>query len=910
MTSKQVLIITFCFVCLCCTTFYRVIQYHATNDNSKAKNQKTPSVDVINAIELRRSLSTPPPVIASQVQLDLPKVHNTNHASTPANLSTQHKNELINTRTTSNLHYKTHHPPKESPTSNSVRNCSTCVLIVLVLSSREEFSARTTIRETWGKNHDNVLFVTGASCSIPPRHRKPWTCIKATTVTPQAQTDWNDSIHRTEDRLLAEQQRHHDIIRMKDIDVYRTLALKLKAGYDWVIKNTGAQWILKIDTDCVVRVSSLEAYLASKYDPSKWVIVAASINKNTAVPREGKWAEYAEFTASTYPPWPSGAGHVISRPLARYVSENKNTLFNAQGEDVSMGIWMHGVRSHHNIQYKSDNVFLGHSGDCHDKRALVIGHQVSLEKMRDCFSQMDEVMPKAEHVSSKIKKRQTLFNVVISHKNISYYFPEKSQSWSGIVYGILSHNHHGRTRRAQIRNTWCKHQQCLFIIAGAMNDNREEIQTYQDVLFLDVPEMYSGENSILPHKTQTFLSAVNKHVPQLSYAVKVDDDSFVFTDRLRSALQDTKSNYWGFAFYQAQPIRTPSSKWFVSKAVYSSDTYPVYCSGSGYALSRHFLSCLDTKLQMFKFMPREDVATGLLAQACNVTATHAGTAIDTSGTRTDYHNLIIQHYVKTPESMTALYTNKGGYAVQSLLTVQDTAVTRAIAARRVSLIKKKDECTKGVIRDDRGAFCWNTKKIKTFEMYRKYRNENTFEDFARALTKTISVFFPTARSIGDFGASSGNYVRFYLKQGFSSHGYDGTAGIEEISYGAVENLNLAEPINDLIQFVPSYDVVACLEVGEHIPRQYTDVFLENIVSRTKIALFLTWAPDGQSGNGHVNTRSADAVKSLLERKGMIYHEKATRFIKTESIGGNNGNLRDNIQVYVVGNIAHSHETPK
>ena len=68
------------------------------------------------------------------------------------------------------------------------------------------------------------------------------------------------------------------------------------------------------------------------------------------------------------------------------------------------------------------------------------------------------------------------------------------------------------------------------------------------------------------------------------------------------------------------------------------------------------------------------------------------------------------------------------------------------------------------------------------------------------------MFWPNARSIGDFGASSGNYVRFYMKEGFSSHGYDGTSSIDELSHGAVEHLNLAIQIQDDAQFVPVYDV--------------------------------------------------------------------------------------------------------
>lgn len=654
MTARQTIIVSILFIFICIETVFRIVQYHTTRYDKETKHQTM----TIQEREKQESffvnadpfvLSSPSESTPSLVSID-PK---------QSNWSLSHrKKNTVKIRIPQHQWQDGLRQNDERTASVAVRNCCKENMIVLVLSSREEFSARKTIRETWAKGHDNVFFVTGASCTIPPAHRKPWTCVQKSTATSKEQKDWDDSSNRLKLDLEAEQQKHQDIIFMKHVDVYRTLALKLKAGYDWVVKNTAAEWILKIDTDCVVRVSSLEAHLTERYDSSKWVVVAAGINKNSAVVRHGKWAEYPEYTNSRYPPWPSGAGHVISRPLARYISENRDFLFDAQGEDVSLGIWMDKARALHHINYYSDQVFIGHSGDCHNKNALVIGHQVSLQKMQDCFSRMDEVRSKANAVVNTIKDQTAQYKLVISQQQISYYFPQKTRSWSGIVYGILSHNKEGLTRRNQIRNTWCKNQQCLFILAGSFGDNAKEMQAYQDVLCLEIAEVYSSEKSVLPYKTQTFLSTVYKNVPRLTYAVKVDDDSFVFTDKLTTVLQKSSPDYWGFKFEEARPIRDPSSKWFVSKTVYSSDMYPVYCSGSGYALSRQFLSCIDTKLATFKFMPREDVATGLLAQACNVTAVHAGNAIDTSGLRHDYHNIIIQHYVKAPEAIISMHKKK------------------------------------------------------------------------------------------------------------------------------------------------------------------------------------------------------------------------------------------------------------
>lgn len=265
-------------------------------------------------------------------------------------------------------------------------------LIIVVLSARNDFKIRSVIRETWAKNHDNVFFVIGKPCFIPEIYRKRYTCTLQNTYTQQISTEWNNSVRKSQELILRENNRFHDIIYVNTVDVYRYLPQKLKAAYQWVVENTDAQWILKIDVDCVVRVTSLEKYLLSHFDAQRLNIIAAGININSRVTRSGKWAEYPEFGNTTYPPWPNGAGHVVSRPIARYISENQNSLFNAQGEDVSLGIWMHGAPFQKSITWVASDKFISHAGDCRNSNALVIGHQISPLAMKQCFDFMDETI--------------------------------------------------------------------------------------------------------------------------------------------------------------------------------------------------------------------------------------------------------------------------------------------------------------------------------------------------------------------------------------------------------------------------------------------------------------------------------------------------------------------------------------
>ena len=57
-------------------------------------------------------------------------------------------------------------------------------------------------------------------------------------------------------------------------------------------------------------------------------------------------------------------------------------------------------------------------------------------------------------------------------------------------------------------------------------------------------EIYSGENTILPYKTQIFFHAINAHKVDFQYALKIDDDSFARFKELRSDLEHLTPDYW------------------------------------------------------------------------------------------------------------------------------------------------------------------------------------------------------------------------------------------------------------------------------------------------------------------------------------------------------------------------------
>ena len=83
---------------------------------------------------------------------------------------------------------------------------------------------------------------------------------------------------------------------------------------------------------------------------------------------------------------------------------------------------------------------------------------------------------------------------------------------------------------------------------------------------------------------------------------------------------------------------------------------------------------------------------------------------------------------------------------------------------------------------------------------------------------------PSLFNLRWLGSSTGAYRAALLPYVSSYRGFDGTPGIFNITNGTVEYLDLTIP-----QYgINASDYVLSLEVGEHIPREFEQIFLDNI----------------------------------------------------------------------------------
>jgi cyclopropane fatty-acyl-phospholipid synthase-like methyltransferase len=125
------------------------------------------------------------------------------------------------------------------------------------------------------------------------------------------------------------------------------------------------------------------------------------------------------------------------------------------------------------------------------------------------------------------------------------------------------------------------------------------------------------------------------------------------------------------------------------------------------------------------------------------------------------------------------------------------------------------------------------------------------------------------KTVVDFGCGKGNYASSIIQSGVYCEAYDGNPNTPELSNGLGKVLDLSMNFN----LDKKFDCVISLEVGEHIPKEYEKIFIDNICSHTTNLLILSWAIVGQGGDGHLNCQNNDYIIDQMESRNFIYLEK-------------------------------------
>lgn len=133
-------------------------------------------------------------------------------------------------------------------------------------------------------------------------------------------------------------------------------------------------------------------------------------------------------------------------------------------------------------------------------------------------------------------------------------------------------------------------------------------------------------------------------------------------------------------------------------------------------------------------------------------------------------------------------------------------------------------------------------------------------------------------AILDLGCGTGEYCKYFINNNIHCDAFDGNPNTPEISNGIGKILDLSVNI-DLNQ---KYDCVLSLEVGEHIPQEYENTFINNVCKHSKKWIILSWAIVGQPGTGHVNCQDNEYIISRIEEYDFEYEVNISNYLRQNS----------------------------
>jgi hypothetical protein len=114
-------------------------------------------------------------------------------------------------------------------------------------------------------------------------------------------------------------------------------------------------------------------------------------------------------------------------------------------------------------------------------------------------------------------------------------------------------------------------------------------------------------------------------------------------------------------------------------------------------------------------------------------------------------------------------------------------------------------------------------------------------------------------------------------RGFTCFGYEGTPDIKSIaSFPFIKQVDLSKPLQT------EKGTVLCFEVAEHIPQEYEEVFLQNVVNASTGLVIISWAVKGQGGHGHVNEQDAEYVIEKFNELGFLINDGLTKHLRLMS----------------------------
>ena len=316
----------------------------------------------------------------------------------------------------------------------------------------------------------------------------------------------------------------------------------------------------------------------------------------------------------------------------------------------------------------------------HEKESMVTLPTTTTAKVTNTNANNNTVKEKSPANASLQKDDPTTAllygtdHIVLANKTYHYRYPkqlpipkhsnQRERNHPRILVGVSSAAWNAKHRQA-VRDSWGQDSAGLvFIVAGPWTPGlQDEFDQTGDLMWLDMPEEYYWG---LTPKTMIFWHAASQHLqtqdgtspqPLYDYFAKADDDVYFNVTAAGQILKKEKPHFWGKCNYESKPYRQEGHKWSVPKSIFPGKQFPPYATGSGVVYSPDAAACgVDQMAKVFaqQLMPMEDVASGMLMEACQRpcihTSEYTSEEYDLHRIRDGKYKFVLVHGV-SPEDM-------------------------------------------------------------------------------------------------------------------------------------------------------------------------------------------------------------------------------------------------------------------
>uniref|UniRef100_A0A8C4WUR1 Hexosyltransferase n=1 Tax=Eptatretus burgeri TaxID=7764 RepID=A0A8C4WUR1_EPTBU len=256
-----------------------------------------------------------------------------------------------------------------------------------------------------------------------------------------------------------------------------------------------------------------------------------------------------------------------------------------------------------------------------------------------------------------------------SEKNLNFVFirnePDKCRRQAPFLVLLVSTAPKQFEARQAIRDTWGNESLLpginivrLFLLGSSpsesVNQDLDRESHFHDIIQQNFMDTYHN----LTIKTVMGLHWLAHHCPMAKYVMKTDSDMFVNVEFLVQSVLRTqeppRKNYFtGYLMRGYSPNRNPSSKWYMSRALYPGDRYPTFCSGTGYIFSGDLSRLLYQASLAIRMLHLEDVYMGLCLAKLHISPVPPPNDFDfnhwhVSYSACRYSKLVTSHQFRSP----------------------------------------------------------------------------------------------------------------------------------------------------------------------------------------------------------------------------------------------------------------------